>query len=82
MGVQRIVVICQAVRNHFYLFEFRGKAAQRLYKTGIAVYLNVQFGYNLVVRRAVLVEILVFLAYLFQSIAHIKGIVLFLGIQH
>ena len=82
MGIQRVVVIGQAVRHHFHLPQFRGKAAQGLDKTRIAVYLHVQAGHNAVIRRPVLVEVPVFLAHFLQGIRDIESVVLLLGIQH
>ena len=82
VGVQRIIVIGKAVRHHFHVLQLGRKAAQRLDQAGVAVDFNVQFGDDTVIGCAVLVEIPVFLAHLFQGVADVKGVFLLLGIQH
>ena len=82
MHIQGVVVVGQAVRHHFYVQKLRRKTAQGLDEARIAVNLHIQGEHNAVVRGAVLVEVFVLTAYLLQRITDVKGVFLFLGVQH
>lgn len=83
MCVQRVVAVEQAVGHHRYLLLLhpRRQSSQRLYQAGVAVYLVVQSGHDVVVGPAVLAEVLVVGRHLLQCEGQVERHLLFLGVQ-
>ena len=75
-------MVGKAVGHQSHIFQLRWEAAKRFNQSGIAVDFDVQLRHDAVVRRAVLVEVFVFLCHFLQCITDVEGVVLFLGIQH
>ena len=82
IAVEAVVVICKAVGNAIDMGDFRREAAQRLDESGVAVYVPVQAGDNLVVGEALGCEFIVLVRHGAQGVSKVESEILLLGVQY
>ena len=75
-------MICKAVGNAIDMGDFRREAAQRLDKSGVAVYVPVQAGDNLVVGEALGCEFVILVRHGAQGVSKVESEILLLGVQY
>ena len=83
MDVERVVVVQQTVGQYFhlYLLHHRRQSPQGLDQSGIAVYLVVQAADDMVIRPAVLAEVLIVGSHLLQGVGQVERHLLFLRVE-